>query len=189
MEKWIENTKKQADDFLAHFVQAFDKTTTLIFKIQYLEGVWEEFRPIQEKTIPRLRALKKVPMSTLIRENIVHNGDRYDFHGWYCSLTMKKSTYEHAQKDCAEIEESIHKIQLTILASIEELLGVDVSEASGLHLVELRDKKKFAYFNQLDSLKKSQMDNLVSLLIHVHNSHKLYKIGRALWMLIQIPWT
>lgn len=32
---------------------------------------------------------------------------------------------------------------------------------------------KYMYFCQLDSLKKSQMDDLVSLLIHVHSSQKL----------------
>lgn len=100
----------------------------------------------------------------------MQDGDRYDFHCWYCSLAMKKSTYEGAQKSCVEMEGSIHDIQLKILASIEELLGVDVSEASGLHLAKLRDKMKFIYFNQLYSLKKSQMADSVSLLIHVHNS-------------------
>lgn len=52
-------------------------------------------------------------------------------------------------------------------------ITVDVSEANGLHLAELRDKMKLMYFYQLDSLKKSQMDDLVSLLIHVHASQKL----------------
>lgn len=138
-----------------------------------MEGVWEEFRPIQEKTIPRLRALKKIPNSNLVSENIVHSGDRYDFHGWYCSLAVKKSTYENAQSSCMEMEGLIQDIQMKILASIEELLGVDVSDVSGLHLAELRDEMKFMYFCQLDSLKKSQIDDFVSLLIHVHSSQKL----------------
>lgn len=86
---------------------------------------------------------------------------------------MKKSTYESAQLSCTEMEGLVHDIQLKILASIEELLGVDVSDASGLHLAELRDKMKLMYFCQLDSLKKSQIDDLVSLLIHVHSSQKL----------------
>lgn len=41
---------------------------------------------------------------------------------------------------------------MKILVSIEELLGIDVSDASGLHLAELREKMKFMYFCQLDSL-------------------------------------
>lgn len=131
VEKWIENTRKQVDDFLTQFVHAYDRTTGLAFRIQYLEGVWEEFRPIQEKAIPCLQALKKVPNSTLVSENIVHNGDRYDFHGWYCSLAVKKSTYENAQSSCMEMEGLIQDIQMKILASIKELLGVDVSDASG----------------------------------------------------------
>lgn len=32
---------------------------------------------------------------------------------------------------------------------------------------------KLMYFSQLDSLKKNQIDDLVSLLIHVHSSQKL----------------
>lgn len=71
------------------------------------------------------------------------------------------------------MEGLIQDIQMKIFALIEELLGVDVSDASGLHLAELRDKMKFMYFCQLDSLKKSQIDDLVYLLIHVHSLQKL----------------
>lgn len=56
--KWIEDVSKQPDDFLAQFVQTFDKTRMLIFKMQYLEVVWEDFQPVQEKTIPHLKVLK-----------------------------------------------------------------------------------------------------------------------------------
>lgn len=113
-------------------------------------SIWREFGKnsgsIQDKTIPRLLALKKVPNSTLVNENIVHSGDIYDFHGWYCALALKKSAYENAQSSCMEMEGLIQDIQMKILASIEELLGVNVSDASGLHLAELRDKIKFMYF-------------------------------------------
>lgn len=44
--KWIEDVSSQADDFLDQFVQAFDKTMMLIFRMQYLEGVWEDFQPM-----------------------------------------------------------------------------------------------------------------------------------------------
>lgn len=44
--KWNEDVTKQADDFLTQFVQAFDKTSMLTFKIQDLEGVWNDFQPI-----------------------------------------------------------------------------------------------------------------------------------------------
>lgn len=91
----------------------------LTFKIQYLEGVWDEFQPIQENTIPRLRVLKRIPMPMLIHEGVVHEGDIYDFQGWYCSLAMWKSTCEHARKDCAKREGSIQEIQSKILTSIE----------------------------------------------------------------------
>lgn len=50
VEKLIESARKQEDDFLTRFVQAYDKIRGLMFRIQYLEGVWEEFRPIQKRT-------------------------------------------------------------------------------------------------------------------------------------------
>lgn len=90
--KWIEDVTKQADDFLTLFVQAFDKSPMLAFKIQYLEGIWDEFQLIQEKTIPRLKVLKRIPMPTLIHEGVLHEGDIYDFQGWYCLLAMRRST-------------------------------------------------------------------------------------------------
>lgn len=60
--KWMEEISKQADDFLPQFVQAFNKTSMLIFRMQYLEGVWEDFQPVEEKNIPYLRVLKRIPM-------------------------------------------------------------------------------------------------------------------------------
>lgn len=64
--KWIEDISKQAEDFLVQFVQAYDRTTLLMSKIQCLEGVWEEFQPVQDKIIPCLKVLKWIPTSTLI---------------------------------------------------------------------------------------------------------------------------
>lgn len=63
--KWIEDALRQVDDFLALLVQVYDKTTMLIFMMQYLVGVWEDLQPMQEKTIPRVRVLKQIPTSTL----------------------------------------------------------------------------------------------------------------------------
>lgn len=59
----------------------------------------------------------------------------------------RKSTYDHARKDCVEMEGSIQGIQSKILSSMEELLGVDVSASIGLHLEELRGKMNLTYFN------------------------------------------
>lgn len=44
----------------------------LTYRIQDLEGVWDDFQTIQDKTIPRLKVLNKIMMSMLIREGIVH---------------------------------------------------------------------------------------------------------------------
>lgn len=96
-----------------------------------------------------------------------------DFQGWYCSLAMSKSTYDHARQDCAKMEGSIQEIQSKILTSIDELLGMDVHASNTLHLEELKEKMKFIYFNQLKSLKKSQIDDLVSLMVHINSLQKL----------------
>lgn len=79
--KWIEDILEQTDDFLTQFVQAFDKTSMLIFRMQYLEGVWDDFQPVQEKTIPCLKVLKRIPTPTLIQERVIQVGDGYDFQG------------------------------------------------------------------------------------------------------------
>lgn len=68
---------------------------------------------------------------------------------------------------------SIQEIQSKILTSIEELLGQDVHASNNLNLEELKEKMKFIYFSQLESLKKNQIDDLVSLMVHIHNLQKL----------------
>lgn len=74
--KWIEDVAKQADDFLAQFVQAFETNHQCSYS-RY--GIWKEFgmmfQPVQEKTIPHLGVLKRIPMPTLIQEGIVHASD------------------------------------------------------------------------------------------------------------------
>lgn len=107
--KWIEDISKQAEDFLAQFFQALDKTSMLIFKMQHLEGVWDDFQPVKEKAIPHLKVLKRIPTPTLIQEGVIQAGDVYDFQGWYYSLAMQRSSYDHARQECTVMEGSIQE--------------------------------------------------------------------------------
>lgn len=93
----------------------------------------------------------------------------YDFHGCYCSLAMRKSMFDHARDECVEMEGSILERQSQILTSIEELLGQDVHTSSSLNLEGLKEKMNFAYFQGLESIRKNQLDDLVSPMIFISN--------------------
>lgn len=130
---------------------------------------------MQDKKIPLIKILKWIPTSTLIQE-----GNVYDFHGWYCSLVIRKSVFAHAKDECIEMERSIQEIQSKILTSIEELLGQDVHTSSSLNVKGLKEKMKFVYFKELESIWKNQLNDLVSLTIHISNLQKLNACSYAL---------
>ena len=63
-----------------------------------------------------------IPTSVLTWQEVFDRGSAYDFGHWYLSLIARKTTYEHARKQCNDIEDPTLRICSKVLVANKELL-------------------------------------------------------------------
>lgn len=70
----------------------------------------------------------------LIQEGVIDERASNDFNRWYCSLKVRKKVFDKMKEECMDMKDSLERIQLRILRSLEKVSGQDVNDANGLNL-------------------------------------------------------
>lgn len=119
--EWIEDVYTEAGKFIEDLAQLHSKFLALLSRLETIEGLWEDVHIYQDLTIPRLRALTKVPRQILVEGKVIQENEAYDFPRWFYTICSGKNTFDKFSVDSFTLKESIRGVQKEIISAIEAL--------------------------------------------------------------------
>lgn len=108
--EWIEDVYIEARKFIKDLAQHHSKFVAFLNRLETTEGLWEDVHIYQDLTIPRLRALTKIPRQILIDGKVIQENEVYDFPRWFCVVCSGKNTFDKFSMESLTLKDSIRKV-------------------------------------------------------------------------------
>lgn len=143
--------------FVEELILAYGQTSSLQSRIQDMAEMWEDLQNIQDKVIPCLKVLKRIPKQELIDGQVIAAGDIYDFNTWYWALIARNKVLEKVKIDGVEIEELIKEIQNKIFLVAVDVLGKEAIRENEMNMENLKVKAQENFFTFIGLILKQNL--------------------------------